>query len=74
MKNIDLKEFIEAMDALEEEKGISKEVLMEAIEKSVYSACEKDFGKDIITSMLRDKQRLFAYEFEASTTGMTGII
>ena len=23
----------------------------------------KDFGKDIITSMLRDKQRLFAYEF-----------
>ncbi|MBP3248945.1 MAG: glucose-1-phosphate adenylyltransferase [Ruminococcus sp.] len=24
----------------------------------------KDFGKDIITSMLRDKQRLFAYEFE----------
>ena len=24
----------------------------------------KDFGKDIITSMLRDNQRLFAYEFE----------
>ena len=24
----------------------------------------KDFGKDIITSMLRDDQRLFAYEFE----------
>lgn len=24
----------------------------------------KDFGKDIITSMLRDEQRLFAYEFE----------
>ena len=24
----------------------------------------KDFGKDIITSMLKDKQRLFAYEFE----------
>ncbi len=24
----------------------------------------KDFGKDIITSMLRDGQRLFAYEFE----------
>ena len=24
----------------------------------------KDFGKDIITSMLRDKQKLFAYEFE----------
>ncbi len=27
-------------------------------------AWSKDFGKDIITSMLRDKQRLFAYEFE----------
>lgn len=24
----------------------------------------KDFGKDIITSMLRDQQRLYAYEFE----------
>ncbi|MBR2283317.1 MAG: glucose-1-phosphate adenylyltransferase [Ruminococcus sp.] len=24
----------------------------------------KDFGKDIITSMLRDEQRLYAYEFE----------
>lgn len=24
----------------------------------------KDFGKDIITSMLKDEQRLFAYEFE----------
>ena len=24
----------------------------------------KDFGKDIVTSMLRDSQRLFAYEFE----------
>lgn len=27
-------------------------------------AWSKDFGKDIITSMLRDGQRLFAYEFE----------
>ncbi len=27
-------------------------------------AWSKDFGKDIITSMLRDDQRLFAYEFE----------
>ena len=27
-------------------------------------AWSKDFGKDIITSMLRDNQRLFAYEFE----------
>ncbi|MDE6034296.1 MAG: glucose-1-phosphate adenylyltransferase [Ruminococcus sp.] len=27
-------------------------------------AWSKDFGKDIITSMLRDEQRLFAYEFK----------
>ena len=34
MKNIDLKEFISAMDALEEEKGISKDYIIEALEES----------------------------------------
>jgi len=32
--------------------------------RSNHQPWSKDFGKDIITSMLRDKQRLFAYEFE----------
>ena len=41
-----MSEIIDALDQLEKEKGISKEVLMEAIEKSLDSACEKDFGKD----------------------------
>ena len=34
------------------------------IKKDKGEKWSKDFGKDIITSMLKDKQRLFAYEFE----------
>ena len=41
-----MQEIIEALDQLEKEKGISKDLIMEAIEKSLNSACEKDFGKD----------------------------
>ena len=33
-----MSEIIDALDQLEKEKGISKEVLMEAIEKSLDSA------------------------------------
>ena len=46
-----MQEIIEALNQLEREKGISKEFIMEAIEKSLNSACEKDFGKDIECSV-----------------------
>ena len=39
------KELIEALDILEKEKNISKEVLMEAIEQSLIQACKNHFGK-----------------------------
>ena len=39
------KELIEALDALEKEKEISKETLFEAIENSLLTACKNDFGK-----------------------------
>ncbi len=38
------KQFIEAIDELEKEKGISKELLVEAIESALMSAYKKNFG------------------------------
>lgn len=38
-------ELIEALDLLEKEKNISKEVLIEAIENSLIAACKNNFGK-----------------------------
>ena len=43
MKNIDLKEFISAMDALEEEKGISKDYILEALEEALNTACSAPY-------------------------------
>ena len=37
-------EFINALDEIEKDKGISKEVLLEAIESALLSAYKKDFG------------------------------
>lgn len=39
------KELIEALDALEKEKEISKDTLLEAIENSLLTACKNHFGK-----------------------------
>lgn len=38
------KELIEALDQLEKEKHISKQVILEAIENSLISACKSSFG------------------------------
>ena len=37
-------EFIEALDQIEKDKGISKEVLIEAIETSLVTACKNHYG------------------------------
>ena len=39
------KELIEALNALEKEKEISKEKLLSAIETSLLTACKNHFGK-----------------------------
>ena len=39
------KELIEALDQLEKEKSISKEILLEAIENSLIAACKNNYGK-----------------------------
>lgn len=41
---MDRVEFIEALNQIEKEKGIDKEVIFEAIETSLISACKKNFG------------------------------
>ncbi len=38
-------ELIEALNAIEKEKDISKEILLEAIENSLVAACKNEFGK-----------------------------
>lgn len=39
------REFIEALNQLEKEKDISKDVLLEALENSLLAACKNHFGK-----------------------------
>lgn len=46
MKGKDFKLFLEALDELEKEKGISKEKLFETIESAIFAAYKKNFGED----------------------------
>lgn len=39
------KELIEALNAIEKEKNISKDILLEAIENSLVTACKNQYGK-----------------------------
>ena len=43
MKNIDVKEFIEAMDELEKERGIKKDYLIESLEAALVTAYKRNF-------------------------------
>ena len=38
-----MSEIIEALNQLEKEKNISKDILLDAIERSLKAACKKDF-------------------------------
>ena len=46
MKGKDLKIFLEALDVLEKEKGISKETLLETIEQALLAAYKKNYEED----------------------------
>ncbi|MCR5419429.1 MAG: transcription termination factor NusA [Lachnospiraceae bacterium] len=58
------KDLLEALDALEKEKEISKESLFEAIENSLIQACKNHFGKADNTRVSIDREtgdyRVFA--------------
>ena len=43
MKNIDVKEFIKAMDELEKERGIKKDYLLESLEAALVTAYKRNF-------------------------------
>lgn len=45
MNDTDNRELIEALDELEREKEISKDIILEAIENSLLAACKNHFGK-----------------------------
>lgn len=49
-------ELIEALEAIEKEKDISKEILIDAIQNSLLAACKDQFGKsDNVRVTLDDK-------------------
>ena len=39
-----MNEFIQALEQIQKEKGIDKEIVFEAIEASLVTACKKNFG------------------------------
>ena len=41
-------ELIEALNAIEKEKDISKEILLEAIENSLVAACKKNLVRTVL--------------------------
>lgn len=49
-------ELMIALEQIEKEKGISKEVIIEAIEKSLLDACKKDFGKSDNVTVNMDRE------------------
>ncbi len=50
-----MSEIIAALNEIEKEKNISKDVLIDAITRSLELACEKDFGKDAEVEISFDK-------------------
>ncbi len=50
-----MSEIIAALNEIEKEKNISKDVLIDAITRSLELACEKDFGKDADVEISFDK-------------------
>ena len=51
-----MSEIIDALDQLEREKNVSKELVMEAIERSLVAACERDYGKEVIVEAHMDRE------------------
>lgn len=53
---MDRVEFIEALHLIEKEKGIDKEIILEAIEVSLVSACKKNFGSNQNIKVVIDRE------------------
>lgn len=53
---MDRVEFIEALKLIEKEKGIDKEIIFEAIEASLVSACKKNYGNGQNVKVVIDRE------------------
>lgn len=62
-----MSELMLALEQIEKEKGISKEVIVEAIEKSLLDACKKDFGKSDNITVNMDRETGAIEVFAAKT-------
>ena len=51
-----MSELIDALNQLQKEKNIEKEVIMQAIEDSLVAACNRDFGKNAIVKGNMDRE------------------
>ena len=51
-----MSELMLALEQIEKEKGISKDIIIEAIEKSLLDACKKDFGKSDNVTVNMDRE------------------
>ncbi len=51
-----MKELIRALDDLQEEKHIEKEVIIQAIEDSLVAACTRDYGKNAQVKVHMDRE------------------
>ncbi len=51
-----MSELIDALNQLQKEKNIEKEVIMQAIEDSLVAACNRDFGKNAIVKVNMDRE------------------
>ena len=58
-----MNELIAALNQLEKEKGIDKDVIMEAIENSLLAACKRDFGSadNVVVNMDRETGDIYVY-------------
>ena len=53
---MDSAEFMQALNEIVKEKGIDKEVIFEAIESSLVSACKKNFGTSQNIKVVMDRE------------------
>ena len=51
-----MSEIIEALNQLEKERNVSKDILLEAIEKSLKAACKNDFDTDENIDVVMDRE------------------
>ncbi len=56
-----MSELIDALNQLEKEKNIDKEIIFEAIEDSLVSACVKEAGKDAVARVDRETGEIVVY-------------